>query len=186
MGRVAGESAYDMNNSMVSTNHPGNRKTSVRLLTCDKLETAVALFVAQLTEHSIAADADSVRGILGQYLTDSRHGFVLVAESDEMDLVGVALCSSFLGVEHRGPSGWLEELYVCPGSRGRGIGTLLLTRAISEAGRRGWRALDLEVEADHREVIPLYERHGFKPKTRSGYCLKLTSNPSQSTQTVTL
>lgn len=145
-------------------------------LNMDRIAAAVILFVQQLTEHSIPANPANLHNILKQYLVDSRYGFVLVAERPESGLVGVALCASFLGVEHGGPSGWLEELYVRPDSRGLGVGTLLLTHAISEAKRRGWRALDLEVEADHDQVVSLYKRHGFTLKTRSRYCLKLTAN----------
>jgi GNAT superfamily N-acetyltransferase len=61
--------------------------------------------------------------------------------------------------------GWGEvpELAVAveTGERGRGIGTMLLTRLVGEAGRRGLPGLSLHV--DHgNPARRLYERLGFR------------------------
>jgi ribosomal protein S18 acetylase RimI-like enzyme len=56
---------------------------------------------------------------------------------------------------------------VSPGWRGRGIGTALLDRLISQARGRGMRAISLSVE-DGNRARALYERAGFNVVGREG------------------
>lgn len=145
---------------------------NISLIRPEQIEAAVELFCVQLREHKIKAEASRVRAVLEKIVTDERYGFVLVA-TEAGKLVGVALGCAYLGVEHGGVSGWLEELYVRPEWRQKGIGTRLVSEVVRLARARGWRALDLEVEADHQRVMSLYLRHGFRPHTRSRFFLKL-------------
>ena len=114
-----------------------------------------------------------MREVIEKVIADERLGFVLVATIENGMPAGVALGSAFLGVEHGGVSGWLEELYVRPEWRQRGLGARLISEVIRQARARGWRALDLEVEAGHERVVSLYRRHGFRPHRRSRFFLKL-------------
>ena len=86
----------------------------------------------------------------------------------------MAYMSSLMSLEHGGISGWLEELYVLPAWRGRGIGTRLLARAVLQARRLGWKAVDLEVDRDHRRAEALYPVHGFSRVPRRRFCLALS------------
>ncbi len=106
-----------------------------------------------------------------------RHGFALAATSSDGNSLPDRRrprLGAFLGVEHGGPSGWIDELYVAPEHRGKGIGSLLVTEVIRVAKSRGWRALD---PRSHSKTInassPLYQRHGSQPHTCSRYYLKL-------------
>ncbi|WP_408897381.1 GNAT family N-acetyltransferase [Nocardioides sp. R1-1] len=60
-----------------------------------------------------------------------------------------------------GPLAQLEELYVVPDLRDRGIGTALLTHAVAEVERRG--AIEMLINVDEVDVDTrrFYERHGF-------------------------
>ncbi len=144
------------------------------LLRPDQIPAAAELLGAQLREHGITPSLERTRAVLTQMAGDERLGFVLVALAPDGKLLGVAYGGAFLSVEHGGLSGWLDELYVRPEYRGAGIGTKLLAEFIRVASARGWRAIDLEVESDHRRVVPLYERHGFEPQTRSRFYRKLS------------
>src|SRR5579863_3218630 len=132
----------------------------------EQIEAAVELFGVQLKEHNITTDSNSVREVIERIIADEHRGFILVATVEDGKPVGVALGSAFLGVEHGGVSGWLEELYVRPEWRQRGLGARLVSELIRQARARGWRALDLEVEAGHERVVSLYRRHGFRPHRR--------------------
>jgi len=88
-------------------------------------------------------------------------------------VVGAAFASAFFGMEHGGLSGWLEELYVLRAWRGKQIGSKLVSEVIRIATTRGWRALDLEIEADHAQVASSYQRHDFLPHSRSRFYRKL-------------
>ncbi|MFD1210548.1 GNAT family N-acetyltransferase [Arthrobacter sp. GCM10027362] len=55
----------------------------------------------------------------------------------------------------------LEELYVRPGLRGRGIGTALLTAAILRVRERGAAEVHINVDEVDADARRFYERHGF-------------------------
>jgi GNAT superfamily N-acetyltransferase len=55
----------------------------------------------------------------------------------------------------------LEELYVQPGLRGRGIGTALLKTAILRVRERGGAEVHINVDEVDIDTRRFYERHGF-------------------------
>lgn len=138
-----------------------------------QIEATVELLCAQLSEHSLPSNLGEVRKVIATITSDERYGFILGATSPSGQVVGVALACAYLGVEHGGVSGWLEELYVLPAWRAKGLGSQLVAEVTRVARARHWRALDLEVTSDHQRVIPLYLRHGFEPRPRSRFYLKL-------------
>ena len=60
-----------------------------------------------------------------------------------------------------GPVALLEELYVVPSRRDRGIGTALLTRAVTEVLQRGGIEVHINVDEVDTDTRRFYERHGF-------------------------
>ena len=67
---------------------------------------------------------------------------------------------------------------VVPGERGKGLGSALLTRLISEARAGGLRGLSLSLEPDN-PARRLYERHGFAKvaEAAGGWVMLLTLRP---------
>jgi ribosomal protein S18 acetylase RimI-like enzyme len=143
------------------------QKFEVRLLKIEEIDAAVDLLGRQLREHAVKTDLGKVRSVIERIVKDDRLGFVLVALEKNQRPVGIALGCVFLGVEHGGTSGWIEELYVLPEFQERGIGSLLVAEFIRVASALGWRAIDLEIDSAHRRAVSLYERHGFTQLDRS-------------------
>jgi ribosomal protein S18 acetylase RimI-like enzyme len=100
-------------------------------------------------------------------LDDPRRGAILVARQDGGRAVGVAYVSFTWCLEHGGKTSWLEELYVVPDLRGRGLGQALLAAAQVHAAAAGCAAMDLEVTEDHTRAARLYQRDGFRPLGRA-------------------
>jgi ribosomal protein S18 acetylase RimI-like enzyme len=141
----------------------------ISLVDAQNLEAVIGLFDAQLQEHGITTSRDDLRVVAQTVITDRRYGFMLVASEPDGNPIGVAYASSLLSLEHGGVSGWIEELYVLPPWRGRGIGSHLIAEMVARARELGWRALDLEVDASHQRAISLYARHQFQPHSRSRF-----------------
>jgi GNAT superfamily N-acetyltransferase len=104
--------------------------------------------------------------VLECVVTDRACGFLLVA-LDDGQIVGVAYVATIRSAEHCGLVGWLEELYVTPDHRCRGIGAALMTAVLDRARETGIVAVDLEIDAGHRRAASLYGRFGFRPLDRS-------------------
>ena len=134
------------------------------------------LLEMQMREHGVKSSHDILRAALAVLGTQPEQGFVLSATCDR-STVGVAYAARILSLEHGGWSGWLEELYVLPEWRGRGVGSQLLAAVIAGATERGWAALDLEVDVNHQRVIPLYARNLFEPVNRTHFVRRLRAQP---------
>jgi GNAT superfamily N-acetyltransferase len=130
------------------------------------------LLLPQLAEHGTEASRVSLTKVLENIVSDGSHGFLLLAQ-DSRRVVGVAYVAIILSAEHCGKVGWLEELYVAPEDRSKGIGAALLTAVIERARELGIVAIDLEVDAAHGRAELLYRRFGFRPLDRSRWVRKL-------------
>src|SRR5207248_1778323 len=123
----------------------------VRLATEAELEAVTALLVAQLREHRVQTPEAKIASAIQGLLRHPERGRILVA-AGEGGPVGVAALSFAWPLEYADRSAWLEELYVEPAARGRGIGTRLLRAALRVAAEAGAIVVDLEVEADHQRA----------------------------------
>jgi GNAT superfamily N-acetyltransferase len=124
------------------------------------------LLVEQLAEHGVGTSAARLEQVLKSVVTDRACGFLLVAQ-DDGQVIGVAYVATIRSAEHCGLVAWLEELYVAPDHRGRGIGTALMTAVLERAREAGIVAVDLEIDAGHARAASLYQRFGFRPLKRS-------------------
>src|SRR5438093_1274586 len=138
----------------------------VRLATEAELEAVTALLVAQLREHHVTTPEAKLASAIEAVLRHPERGRILVA-IERGRPVGMAALSFVWPLEHGGRSAWLEELYVEPAARGRGLGTQLLHAALRIAAETGAVAVDLEVDADHQRAARLYAREGFRPLARA-------------------
>ncbi len=75
--------------------------------------------------------------------------------------VGIALVSLRRNVWFDGPVALLDELYVIPGQRNRGIGTALLRAVEDESRARGSMLVEINVDGEDTDARRFYERHGY-------------------------
>ena len=87
-----------------------------------------------------------------------------VAEDESAELAGYA------GLRVVDGTADIQTIAVAPAHQRRGLGTLLLGALIDEAHRRRATEMLLEVRADNRPALTLYQRHGFERiARRRGY-----------------
>src|SRR5690606_1225739 len=74
---------------------------------------------------------------------------------------GFALMTLRPSVWYAGPVGYLDELYVVPEHRSRGLGGILLEAAEDVVRERGGELLEINVDAADHDTRRFYERHGY-------------------------
>jgi GNAT superfamily N-acetyltransferase len=97
--------------------------------------------------------ADRLRGLLA--------GGSMVALLTGDPAVAVALVTLRPSVWYDGPVAVLDELYVVPGQRGRGLGSALLAATEAVVRQRGGELLEINVDAVDTDARRFYERHGY-------------------------
>jgi ribosomal protein S18 acetylase RimI-like enzyme len=75
--------------------------------------------------------------------------------------VAVAVLTLRPNVWYEGPVAHLDELYVAPELRRRGLGSALLTAAETLTRQRGGELLEINIDGDDIDARRFYERHGY-------------------------
>lgn len=80
--------------------------------------------------------------------------------------IGFFVLSLGYSPEHGGTDGFIDDIYIIPEARGRGLGRAALDLALAESRNHGIRVLLLEVEADNDRAYHLYTSIGFTDTKR--------------------
>lgn len=116
-------------------------------------------------EDRIPLDEPRVRRGLEQLLADAALGAVLFAEA-EGERVGYLVLGWCFSIEQGGRHVLVDELYLEPAARGRGLGAALLAAACDWARGQGAEVVRLEVNRHNPRAKALYLRHGFRDDDR--------------------
>lgn len=116
-------------------------------------------------EDRITLDEPRVRRGLEQLLADTSLGAVLFAEA-EGERVGYLVLGWCFSIEQGGRHVLVDELYLEPAARGRGLGAALLAGACEWARGQGAEVARLEVNRHNPRAKALYLRHGFRDDDR--------------------
>ena len=145
---------------------PGLAGVTLREAELSDLVPLVALFRDFFAEDGIVVAPSTIRPNLERMLGDAR-ARIVVAET-EAGLLGMASGSLTYGVEF-GCAAEVEDLYVVPGRRGRGLARLLMTRVLHWAEDAGASEIMLVITPDAEEAQGLtrfYEGFGFRVSQR--------------------
>ena len=162
---------------------PGLRSTvTVRHARLDDLDALVGL------EHAIFAEEAATRRSLRHAMRSPTMSLLAAFASGEL---GAALLgAAIIECRSNARAARLSSIAVAPVHAGRGIGSLLLAAAEERALVVGRERLRLEVRADNRPAIRLYEHHGYarfavRPNYyedgMTAWCYERTLGPSRAT-----
>lgn len=128
----------------------------------DALVTLVAEFYG---EAHYRFDAPVTRRAVARLLADGEVGRAWLATVDGRT-AGYAVVTFGFSLEYGGRDAFVDELFVRPAHRRRGLGERLLATIESAAAEHGVGALHLEVEGDNDGAASLYRRRGFAGNAR--------------------
>ena len=139
----------------------------IRLATLTDVDALVRLMRQFYAEANFPLSEDIAARTFETLLDDSRLGQVWVIESDGHPAGFVVLTVSF-SMEFGGLRGFVDDFYVSPQYRNRGLGHAALEEVKRACIRRGVRALLVETGPDNQAALTAYRSVGF---TDSGRCL---------------
>jgi ribosomal protein S18 acetylase RimI-like enzyme len=134
--------------------------TQLSLAGPDHIDAVTRLVADFHREDGITQDDAARRAALMPLLEGSPHGAVYLAGLLRAP-VGYIVVSFGWSVEFGGLIGVIDEFYIRPSVRGRGLGTEILATLPKALGRAGIHALHLDVARDKPKVQRMYERAGF-------------------------
>ncbi|RKF15118.1 GNAT family N-acetyltransferase [Roseovarius spongiae] len=137
--------------------------TALTLAKPDDIDRLIPLVTAFQTEEGIAPDESRLREAIKPLLAGSPHGAVYLVGPVRAPIGYAVVCFGW-SLEFGGLDGFLDEIYIRPGVRGRGIGTEILGALPKALAGAGLKALHLEVRRDNARARALYEKLRFEPR----------------------
>jgi GNAT superfamily N-acetyltransferase len=116
-------------------------------------------------EDAYPFEAEAARAVWARLIADPSLGRTWVAD-ESGDVVAYAVLTMGYSLEYRGRDAFVDELYVAPKARARGLGRAALAVLEEACAGLGVTALHLEVERGKDPAEGLYRRSGFVAHTR--------------------
>ena len=141
---------------------------ALHLAKMDDLDRLMPLVRAFHTEEGFQKDDAHREAALRPLLQGSPHGAIYLIGPSRSP-IGYIVVTFGWSVEFGGLDGFIDEIYIRSGVRGRGVGTEVISSLVAMLKSVGMKALHLEVEPENERALRLYKRCHFK--TRDGYVL---------------
>ncbi|MEL7256525.1 MAG: GNAT family N-acetyltransferase [Pseudomonadota bacterium] len=139
--------------------------TRLTLAKMDDLDRVLPLVAAFHAEEGVEQDDATRRAALVPLLEGSPHGCVYLAGPTRAP-IGYVIVTFGWSVEFGGLDGFLDEIYIRPGVRGRGIGSEILISLPKTLAAAGMKAIHLEVNKDNAQARSVYEKMHFSPREK--------------------
>lgn len=134
--------------------------TALHLARPEDIDRLLPLVTAFHTELGIDSDDTLRRAGILPLLEGSPHGVAYLMGPQRAPIGYVVICFGW-SVEFGGMDGFVDEIYVRPGVRGRGIGSEVLSSLAKALSQAGMKALHLEVRKDDDVTRRFYEKLRF-------------------------
>ena len=134
---------------------------TVRLATLTDIETLVRLMKHFYAEANFTLSEQGAERAFESLLDDTRLGQAWMIEDDGHPAGFVVLTVGF-SMEYGGLRGFVDDFYVAPQYRRRGLGHAALEEVKRACRRRGVRALLVETGPDNDAAMSAYRSVGFE------------------------
>lgn len=126
----------------------------------EKLATLCAAFHA---EAGIEQSDEGRSAAIAPLLEGSPYGAIYLIGPPRAAIGYIAICFGW-SIEFGGLDAIVDEVYIRPGVRGRGIASEALIALPKALATAGLRAIHLEVDRENEAAVKLYKRAGFRPR----------------------
>jgi GNAT superfamily N-acetyltransferase len=164
----------------------GRALGGVREATAGDVGTLVELMSEFYAESGFALDRRRARDAFAVLLDDARLGRVWLVERDvgaaaprdvvgagPRDAAGYVVVTFVYGMEYGGLMAFVDDFFVLPDARGRGLGTVALAAVRDRCTELDVRALWVQAGAGNAAAQAAYARAGFTPVDRQLLMLPL-------------
>ena len=127
----------------------------------DDLDRLMPMVSACHAERGLTSDPDRREAAVAPLLDGSPHGAVYLI-GPRKSPVGFIVVTFGWSLEFGGMDGSVDEFWIRPNVRGRGMGFEVLSALLPALEGAGLRALHLEAEEGNLRAQKLYARHGFR------------------------
>lgn len=117
-------------------------------------------------EDRIAFEPARVQAGVNRLLAEPAHGEILLWLDVDGGVLGYGVLCACFSLEWGGAFGLLDELYLRPGARGRGLGRWALDMLLRRAAAHGWGSVRLEVNHHNAAAKRMYLAAGFRDDGR--------------------
>ncbi|MGJ8627786.1 MAG: GNAT family N-acetyltransferase [Sulfitobacter sp.] len=131
----------------------------------EHLDKLIALVTAFHAEEGIEMKDETRAAGLGPLLDGIPHGAAYLIGPPRAP-IGYIVITFGWSVEFGGLDAIIDELYIRPGVRGRGIASEALIALPRALAGGGLRAIHLEVDRENAAAVKLYRRAGFRERDR--------------------
>ena len=147
-------------------NYWGNFKLELSLQLATSVEHE--LVITMMQEYYALDGLDYNKAVSQAVLTLLNHpewGQVNLLQQDQVT-IGYAVLTYGFSLEFKGRSALLDEIYLRPDYRGKGLGTQVIESLASYCQQNGFNSLRLEVEHENTVAHNLYLRQDFMDHER--------------------
>lgn len=141
---------------------------SLHLAGAGDLQALLRLVAAFHAEEGITLSDENRHAAVQPLLEGSPYGAAYLIGPARAPIGYIVITFSW-SLEFGGLDGMIDEFYLRPAVRGRGIATEVLLTLPNELARAGLKAIHLEVDVSNAPARRLYEKTGFK--ARDNYAL---------------
>lgn len=139
--------------------------TSITLAKPEDLDRVLKLVGDFHEEHGTPLEDEVRRTAVLPLLEGSPHGAIYLVGPARAPIGYITVCFGW-SVELGGMDGFVDEIYIRPGVRGRGIGSEVLMSLPKALAGAGLKALHLEVDREDDKTVRLYKKLHFSPRSR--------------------
>jgi ribosomal protein S18 acetylase RimI-like enzyme len=154
----------------------------LRIATAADCADLIELMSEFYAESDYALDSGRAEAAFSELLGDERLGRVWLIEC-QSEIAGYVVLTLGYSMEYGGRDAFVDDLFVRPAFRGKGLGKMTLAGVRAESERLGVRALHLEVGRDNAGAQALYRQAGFADTARQLLTLRLVERGTGTART---